>query len=385
MSIEKRELEQIWNKVWQSSNYAKHELRIVRAKIKIETLLDNGLVFKRNMKVLDAGCGDGSVLFLLTKGFGIKPYGIDVSPQAIKRAEKLFKDNGIESKFECADTRSLPFPSNYFDVVLSWGVIEHFNDYGLAIDELNRVLKQNGILNLIQPHLFSFGPLQRKWLEFTNKWESGSQIEFSGEFLRKLLTQKGFTEIKTFAKPPFSDLKAIHFMDTIVNRLWSKWGHYLYLIAKKHLGKKVEKTVILIKSDAFEKNLVNLIIQKIKSLGGINILEKKEIHPTRREVEDHHDKVLFESLGENTLREKLIEYWLSGPMMKILIEGPDAINRINDLVGSTDPRRSPEGTIRSLSQDSIETANKENRAVRNLAHSPRSKEEALRDLLIWFS
>ena len=54
-------------------------------------------------------------------------------------------------------------------------------------------------------------------------------------------------------------------------------------------------------------------------------------------------------------------------MMRILIKGKNAIERIHDLVGNTDPRTSPIGTIRALSRDSVKQADQEGRAVRNLA------------------
>lgn len=385
MSIESNELSAIWDKVWKYSHYADHNLRIARAKKKINVLLKNGLLLKSGMKVLDAGCGDGSVLFLLAKEFEVLPFGIDVSKEVIKRARSFFQKNGIKSEIKHADTRSIPFPSNYFDLVLSWGVIEHFNNHDLAIDEFHRVLKPQGTLILIQPHRFSFGPLQRLWLQLLGRWKYGLQIEFSGKFLEKLLAQKGFTNIEYFVTPPFPDIKSVYIADSIMHKLWNGWGYYIYLIANKHKDSVIQRTVVLIKPDAFANNLVDHIIIMIESLGDVNILRKEVFKPTKEEVETHHNKDLFNSLGEPLLREKIVEYWLSGPMMKILIEGKNAIDRIHDLVGDTDPKTSPAGTIRSLSRDSIKQADQEGRAVRNLAHAPRSEEETKRDLSIWFN
>ncbi|MBI2278704.1 MAG: methyltransferase domain-containing protein [Candidatus Brennerbacteria bacterium] len=384
MSIESNELSAIWDKVWKESHYADHRLRIERAKNKISILLKKGLSLKPGMRVLDAGCGDGSTLFLLEKEFGIFPVGIDVSEEAIKRARFFSEKNAVSSEFKRADTRSLPFPSNYFDLILSWGVIEHFNNYDLAIDEFHRILKPQGTLNLIQPHRFSFGPIQRVLLQLLGRWESGFQIEFSGKFLKKLLTQKGFTNIEYFVTPPFPDMKSVYYTDLILHTLWKGWGHYLYLTASKYEDNVLQKTVVLIKPDAFTSNLVDHIIKMIESLHNVNILRKEVFKPTKEEVEAHHNKDLFNSLGEPLLREKIVEYWLSGPMIKILIEGKDIIDRVHDLVGNTDPKTSPNSTIRSLSKDSVERADQENRAVRNLAHAPRSEEEAKRDLSIWF-
>lgn len=384
MSIESNKLSAIWDKVWKYSHYADHKIRIERAKKKIAILLKNGLSLKSGMRVLDAGCGDGSMLFLLAKEFEILLVGIDVSEEAIKMAQSFSKKNEVTAEFKCADTRSIPFPSNYFDLVLSWGVIEHFNNYDLAIDEFYRVLKPQGTLNLIQPHGFSFGPMQRVWLQLLGRWESGFQIEFSGKFLKKMLAQKRFTNIEYFVMPPFPDMKFVYYADSIIHSFWKGWGHYLYLTASKHEYSVIQRTVVLIKPDAFADNLVDRIITMVESLDNVNILRKEMFKPTKKEVETHHNEDIFNSLGEPLLREKIVEYWLSGPMIKILIEGKNVIERVHDLVGNTDPRTSPASTIRSLSKDSVEQADQESRAVRNLAHAPRSEEEAKRDLSIWF-
>lgn len=384
MNIESNELSTIWNKVRKYSYYADSKLRTARARKKIDILLKNGLLLKPGMKVLDAGCGDGSTLFILAKEFGIIPYGIDVSDEAVKKSRFFFKKNNIKLEIKYNDTRSISFPSNYFDLILSWGVIEHFNNYDLAIDEFYRILKPQGILNLIQPNKLSFGPLQRLYLQLVGRWESGFQIEFSGRFLKKLLTRKRFTKIKYFATPPFSDLKSIYYADSIAHKFYREWGHYLYLTASKNEESIIQKTVILIKPDAFENHLVDRIITMIESLADTNILKKETFTPTKEEVEMHHNKDLFNSLGEPLLREKIVEYWLSGRMMKILVEGKNAIDRVRDLVGNTDPRKSHFSTIRFLSEDSIKQADRESRAVKNLVHAPRSEEEAMKDIFVWF-
>ncbi|MEI7827855.1 MAG: methyltransferase domain-containing protein, partial [Euryarchaeota archaeon] len=73
--------------------------------------------FKR---VLNAGCGVGAEIPIL-RGKGYESYGIDLA-----YASKYWTQLGYDSHyFFCSDASYLPFPAGFFDVVYSFGVIEH--------------------------------------------------------------------------------------------------------------------------------------------------------------------------------------------------------------------------------------------------------------------
>jgi len=110
--------------------------------------------------VLDVGCGRGLMLVgaakRLTTG---KAIGIDVWQQhdqannSAAAARSNAATEGVTERVEVktADMRQLPFPENYFDVVLSsWAVhnIEAETDRKTALDEIVRVLKPNGMVVL---------------------------------------------------------------------------------------------------------------------------------------------------------------------------------------------------------------------------------------------
>ncbi|MBW4473290.1 MAG: class I SAM-dependent methyltransferase [Stenomitos rutilans HA7619-LM2] len=110
--------------------------------------------------VLDVGCGRGLMMIgaanRLTTG---KAIGIDVwqqHDQASNSAAAALSNaatEGVTERVEVktADMRQLPFPANYFDVVLSsWAVhnIEAESDRRKALDEIVRVLKPNGTVVL---------------------------------------------------------------------------------------------------------------------------------------------------------------------------------------------------------------------------------------------
>ena len=92
--------------------------------------------------VLDAGCGDGWYSALMQKS-GARVYGADYSGKAISFAKIILP----EVTFSEGSLLSLPYEDNFFDVVLSFQVLEHIEptDLAQAISEVDRVLKPGGI------------------------------------------------------------------------------------------------------------------------------------------------------------------------------------------------------------------------------------------------
>lgn len=106
-----------------------------------------------NLRLLDAGCGKGELMYFC-KRKGYEVFGVDYSKAAVKMSKDLLKlkfDNFEESNIVQSDVRSIPFPSNYFDVVVSTDLIEHLDDNEAAvafIDEIYRALKPGGVFYL---------------------------------------------------------------------------------------------------------------------------------------------------------------------------------------------------------------------------------------------
>lgn len=230
--IKTSKLSLAWDEVWRTS-YGCSEERLIRSKEKIDNLLQMGLSFSEGQQVLDGGCGNGINLILLEKMFQVSTFGIDISNKALGVAEKNIADSKSKAVIKLGDVRSIPFPNDVFDIVISWGVIEHFPDYELAIEEFYRVLQPGGTLNLIQPNKFSLRHLKKFYLELTGKWEFGMQINFSPDFLCRLLEQKGFHKVRFVAKPYLRSGGIINSADVWLNRINRYCGYYLYILADK--------------------------------------------------------------------------------------------------------------------------------------------------------
>lgn len=103
---------------------------------------------KKNLKILDAGCGEGQLLSRITKTIEGELYGADATEIAIETAQE--KVPGVS--FSLQDITNLNYKDNFFDVVICTEVIEHISDYVKAISELKRVLKDEGMLILSFPN-----------------------------------------------------------------------------------------------------------------------------------------------------------------------------------------------------------------------------------------
>ena len=101
-----------------------------------------------------------------------------------------------------------------------------------------------------------------------------------------------------------------------------------------------ERTLVIIKPDAFSRNLGGEILRRIEA-AGLRICALKLMRLTRAQAEQfyqvHQARPFYASL---------CTYMSSGPVMVGVLEGREAIVRWRDLMGATDPLKASAGTIR---------------------------------------
>jgi len=124
-------------------------------------------------RILDVGCGDGLIdlgIFLRVQPeelVGIDPFkGFERLP-GVLAANHLPNDllDDPRLQFRAEDGNAIPYPDDYFDVVVSWGSLEHIaGGYGEALGEIRRVLKKDGLL-FVHPGLY-YGALGNHLGEF---------------------------------------------------------------------------------------------------------------------------------------------------------------------------------------------------------------------------
>ena len=137
----KKYIEEKWDKEWQNWNginfLARTYMNIVK---KCIFKIINEESIHRDGKVLDVGCGSGTSLSWFKYDFGIEnSIGIDSSPSSIR----LCINNGFSNKdVFLMDAFNTTFKDNKFDLVFEGGVLEHFPDCKLLVNEMCRISKK---------------------------------------------------------------------------------------------------------------------------------------------------------------------------------------------------------------------------------------------------
>ncbi|MEJ2770070.1 nucleoside-diphosphate kinase [Stygiolobus sp. CP8521M] len=130
-----------------------------------------------------------------------------------------------------------------------------------------------------------------------------------------------------------------------------------------------QRTFVMIKPDGVKRRLVGEIISRFEKRG-FNIVAMKMVHIDRttaeRLYEEHKGKSFFE---------ELINYITSGPVVCMVVEGEEAVTVVRKMIGNTDPKEAPPGTIRG---DYALTK------AENVIHASDSEEKAKREMNIFF-
>lgn len=152
------------------------------------------------IKILDVGCGDGVLLYLIKnkiKNYNIKAYGTDLSEVALEVAQKKVPN----SRFIKADVYNLNFQNDYFDIVISSDVIEHVSSPEKMLKEMKRVAKDNAYIIIGTPIRCTKEPLDKNHFQefYKEDFENlmshcfeNFEIVESHELLYDLLYQKPF-------------------------------------------------------------------------------------------------------------------------------------------------------------------------------------------------
>lgn len=131
----------------------------------------------------------------------------------------------------------------------------------------------------------------------------------------------------------------------------------------------MEKSLVLIKPDGVEKNLIGTIINHYEKAGlkviGLK-LEKVSEKLAKQHYYEHEGKIFYNNL---------IEFITRSPLCALVLEGNNAIERIREINGATDPKKANYGTIRNLYASSN---------TENCVHASDSLESSEREIKLWF-
>lgn len=170
-----------------------------------------------------------------------------------------------------------------------------------------------------------------------------------------------------------------------------------------------EQTLVLLKHDAIQRNLIGKIITRFED-AGLKITGTKMVWADENLAKKHYPyedswaQAVFEKTKAGyekdkkefpykthkdhglTIQKWLVDFLIEGPVLAIVLEGPHAVEIVRRMVGSTEPRQSTPGTIRGdfAIVESYALADLRKRALRNLIHASDSLENAKKEIAVWF-
>jgi len=195
----------------------------------------------KGKKVLEAGCGSGLLLQQLNRIASFL-VGTDLSKNMLDIAKTR---HSITAQ---SDLRSLPFPTNFFDTVVSFKVLAHIQPVQSVLKELTRITAPDGILALEFYNPYSIRGLIKKLKSPTatsdhyndediiTRFDSITDIKSYLPHNVKLIDMYGVRVITPFAQvlkiPVVSYIfRSIEF--SLLRSYFSRWGGFIIIILKK--------------------------------------------------------------------------------------------------------------------------------------------------------
>ncbi|MFC1598573.1 nucleoside-diphosphate kinase [Patescibacteria group bacterium] len=172
----------------------------------------------------------------------------------------------------------------------------------------------------------------------------------------------------------------------------------------------MEKTLIIIKPDGVQRNLIGEIISRYEK-AGLKLVALRMTQPTEDLVEKHYtiDPGWFEAVGTKAIASyekkgetppsddpvavgkevlsRLKVYITTNPVVAMVWEGNEAVKLGRKITGGTEPLGAADmGTVRGdFSLESYQLADGAERAIVNLVHASGSPEEADKEIDLWFN
>ncbi len=176
-------------------------------------------------QALECGCGPATMSVKLAQQ-GFVTTMMDVSSTALALARANFGRHGLDGVFVQGDVGNLPFSDNSFDLVTSFGLLEHFSDVQAPLEEMVRVLRAGGVFlaDIIPNKLSTHTPAEifnravlfanslikghfKKALAFLLKWSPPFYInDMTADEYISLMQRCGLREVTLRACHPFPDL-----------------------------------------------------------------------------------------------------------------------------------------------------------------------------------
>ena len=132
----------------------------------------------------------------------------------------------------------------------------------------------------------------------------------------------------------------------------------------------VERTLVIVKPDAVKKNAVGDIVRILQE-NELKLIAIKMVRLSKEQAKRfyivHKDRPFYD---------ELTDFMSSGPCVPMVLEGENAISRVREIIGATDPAKAAEGTIRKKYGTDV---------GRNAVHASDSPESSAYEIPFFFS
>lgn len=154
---------------------------------------------------------------------------------------------------------------------------------------------------------------------------------------------------------------------------YNQFGNYVLNIhfpkAIGEEGCKMERSFVMIKPDGVQRGLIGEVISRFERRG-LKLVGLKLLQPSQALAEQHYG-----AHREKPFFGRVVSFITSGPVVAMVLEGPDAIHVIRNTMGATKPAEAAPGTIRADYAVDI---------AYNIVHGSDSTESAEQEIALWF-
>lgn len=146
-----------------------------------------------------------------------------------------------------------------------------------------------------------------------------------------------------------------------------------------------ERTLIIFKPDAVQRGIIGEIITRFERTG-LKMIAAKMLNPDYEHYHKHYEDIgkMISRRGDKAFQ-MVLELMQSGPVFAMVWEGVEAVEVVRKLVGPTEPKSAPPGTIRGdYAHISFTHADEASVGVGNIVHASGDPAEAKEEIMHWF-
>jgi nucleoside-diphosphate kinase len=145
------------------------------------------------------------------------------------------------------------------------------------------------------------------------------------------------------------------------------------------MGKLMKETaLVILKPDAMDKGLSSQIRKEIKDLN-LRVVSNKFVTPDEEKFNEHYSHIKDTPWFDGVIDFMMCNHHSTSVLQFMVVEGVDAIHKLRELAGDTNPKEASKESLRGRYGRAIDGR------LENVIHVSSSVEEAKREMRIWYN